>query len=280
VADVLATIAPQVRARFARPRLGDEVGADACAEAEPGLAGLAAASVQGVLALGGVSGRRPQGLGHGDGRPREDALPAASSDMPHARWEGFDLHAGVTVPGHRARLERLCRYVLRPPVTGDRLSVAADGRVVLRLHHPWADGTTHVAFEPTAFLERLAVLVPRPRINLLLYHGVLAAHAAWRAEVVARAPSGVAAPGASAVSDAAAATSPGPAGRRWADLMRRAFEVDVLACPRCGGRLRLVALLEAGAVTARILRHLRLPSEVPAARPAWAPPLSSSDWSW
>jgi hypothetical protein len=157
--------------------------------------------------------------------------------------------------------------------------VAADGQVVLRLRHPWADGTTHVTFEPTAFLERLAVLVPRPRINLLLYHGVLAAHAAWRAEVVARAPAGGAAP-AGAESDNAAATSPGPAGRRWADLMRRAFEVDVLACPRCGGRLRLVALLEAGPVTARILRHLGLPSEVPAARPARSPPLSSSDESW
>ena len=171
----------------------------------------------------------------------EGALPAPRPDVPHVRWEGFDLHAGVTVPGHRARLERLCRYVLRPPVTGDRLAVAADGRVVLRLRHPWADGTTHVAFEPTAFLERLAVLVPRPRINLLLYHGVLAAHAAWRADVVARAPAGGAAP-AGAESDHAAATSPGPAGRRWADQMRRAFEVDVLACTRCGGRLRLVAL--------------------------------------
>lgn len=164
-------------------------------------------------------------------------------------------------------------------MTGDRLAVVADGRVVLRLRHPWADGTTHVAFEPTAFLERLAVLVPRPRINLLLYHGVLAAHAAWRAEVVARAPSGGAAP-AGAESDPAAATSPHPAGRRWADLMRRAFDVGVLACPWCGGRLRLLALLEAGTVTARILRHLGLPPEVPPARPARAPPLPGDDESW
>lgn len=86
------------------------------------------------------------------------------------------------------------RNVLRPPVTGDRLAVAAGGRVVLGLRHPWADGTTHVAFEPTAFLERLAVLVPRPRINPPLYHGVLAAHAAWRSDVVPRAPAGEAAP--------------------------------------------------------------------------------------
>jgi hypothetical protein len=42
----------------------------------------------------------------------------------------------------------------------------------------------------------------------------------------------------------------------------------VLACPRRGGRLRLRALLEAGMVTTRILRHLGLPTEVPAARPA------------
>ncbi|MCC7240954.1 MAG: transposase [Acidobacteria bacterium] len=175
VADVLATIAPQVRARLARAGLDDDAGADACADAEPGLAGLAAASVQGVLALGGVAGRRPQRLGHGVGRTQDVACPAASPDRPHARWEGFDLHAGVVVPGHRARQERLCRYVLRPPVTGERLSVAADGQVVLRLRHPWADGTTHAAFAPTAFLERLAVLVPRPRVNLLLYHGVLAA---------------------------------------------------------------------------------------------------------
>jgi hypothetical protein len=66
-------------------------------------------------------------------------------------------------------------------------------------------------------------------------------------------------------------------GGRWADLMRRAFDVDVLACPRCGGRLRLLALLEAGAVTARILEHLGLATELPAARPARAPPLPGGD---
>jgi hypothetical protein len=62
--------------------------------------------------------------------------------------------------------------------------------------------------------------------------------------------------------------------------MRRAFDVDVLACPRCGGALRLLALLEAGAVTARILRHLGLPAKVPAPRAARAPPLPRDDASW
>lgn len=102
---------------------------------------------------------------------------------------GFGLHAAVRVPaGHPARLERVCRYALRPPVAGERLRVADDGQVVLHLRHRWADGTTHLAFTPTALLEWLAVLVPRPRVNLLLYHGVLAPRSAWRAEVVPHQP--------------------------------------------------------------------------------------------
>ena len=46
------------------------------------------------------------------------------------------------------------------------------------------DGTTHLLFDPVELLERLAALIRRPRINLLLYHGVLAPRAAWRSLVV------------------------------------------------------------------------------------------------
>ncbi|MEP6906056.1 MAG: transposase, partial [Gemmatimonadales bacterium] len=56
----------------------------------------------------------------------------------------------------------------------------------------------------------------------------------------------------------------------WAELMRRTFGVDVLACPRCGGRLRLVALLEQAAVVQRTLRHLGMPTEVTEPRAATA----------
>jgi hypothetical protein len=57
--------------------------------------------------------------------------------------------------------------------------------------------------------------------------------------------------------------------------MARTFGFDVLACPRCGGRLRLIALIEDTAVISRILRHLRVPTEIPAPRPARAPPLAA-----
>ena len=64
-------------------------------------------------------------------------------------------------------------------------------------------------------------------------------------------------------------------GRSWAALMQRTFGFDVLMCPRCGGRLRLIALIEDASVVRRILRHLGMPTEIPAPRPARAPPLAA-----
>jgi hypothetical protein len=55
--------------------------------------------------------------------------------------------------------------------------------------------------------------------------------------------------------------------------MKRTFGFDVLDCPRCGGRLRLIALIEEAAVIGRILAHLGLPADLPVGRPARAPPL-------
>jgi hypothetical protein len=95
------------------------------------------------------------------------------------------LHAGLVVPaGQCDRLERVCRYILRPPIATERLHLTAEGQVRVTLRQPWRDGTTDLVFDPVEFLGRLAVLVPRPRINLLLYFGVLGARARGRAEMV------------------------------------------------------------------------------------------------
>ncbi len=119
--------------------------------------------------------------------------------------------------------------------------------MLLTLKTAWADGTRYLIFEPLTLLEKLAALTPRPRINLVLYHGVLAPNAGWRARVVAYAAPPVETPAAaSASTDANAERTAAPTARHWAwaALMRRAFDIDVLACPRCAGRLRLIATIE------------------------------------
>ena len=59
------------------------------------------------------------------------------------------------------------------PLAHDRLRLRADGRVLVELKTVWRDGTSHFLFEPIEFLEKLAALIPRPAVNLLVYHGVL-----------------------------------------------------------------------------------------------------------
>ena len=155
------------------------------------------------------------------------------------------------------------RYLLRPPLADDRLRLLADGRVRLQLKRAWRDGTTHLLFEPVEFLEKLAALTPRPAINLVLYHGVLAPNARWRAEVVAYGrPEGETATGAQETMGRTEGERRGagkPRYRRWAALMRRAFDLDVLCCPRCAGRMELIATIDDPAVIHRILAHLELP---------------------
>ncbi|MEO8679652.1 MAG: transposase [Vicinamibacterales bacterium] len=100
---------------------------DRWSEDAPALAGLAAASVEGVVALGPRAGARVRRWGD---RVEMPAPPPIG--RWHARQQGFDLHAGIVVPaGSRDRLERLCRYALRPPVGQDRLQLMPDGTAVL-----------------------------------------------------------------------------------------------------------------------------------------------------
>jgi Putative transposase len=63
------------------------------------------------------------------------------------------------------------------------LRLTQDGRIVLELKTAWADDTGHLLFEPPDLLARLAAIVPRPRVNLILYHvcspGTLAGGPLW-----------------------------------------------------------------------------------------------------
>jgi hypothetical protein len=88
---------------------------------------------------------------------------------------GFSLHAGVAARSdERKKLERLCRYISRPAVSEQRLSLTKNGNVRYQLKTPYRDGATHVIFEPLDFIARLAALVPKPRVNLIRFHGVFA----------------------------------------------------------------------------------------------------------
>ena len=176
---------------------------------------------------------------------------------------GFSLHAATRCrAGDSFRLARLCRYVTRPAFADDQLSWDGAARVTFELKTPWRDGTTHLEMTPIDFMERLAALVPRPRLHLIRFHGVLAPNAKLRAMVVPQSP-GSARPrhdcrpsgGADAAASVGRADAPAPRpGLRWADLLRRVYDIDMRTCPNCGqGRLEPIATILDPDVIARIL---------------------------
>jgi hypothetical protein len=189
---------------------------------------------------------------------------------------GFNLHAATTVSAGDARgRETLMRYMLRPPIAQDRLRILPDGRVEVGFKKLWRDGTKAIALDPLAFIGRLAVAVPFPRLHTVRYHGVFAPRAKLRPLVVPDPPPPP--PGATA----AHTLTPPPTLRRgrryieWAELLRRAFDIDVCACPKCGGRMRMVGLVKDPDEVRRFLCGVGLWEEPPAlapARPVSAPP--------
>ena len=92
------------------------------------------------------------------GSGRERKLPPLCAEAAY-----FNLHAGVRVRAQdRTALERLCRYVARPPLSHARLTRHVDGDIALALKTPWSDGTSHVLLSELELVEKLAALVPTP----------------------------------------------------------------------------------------------------------------------
>jgi hypothetical protein len=60
----------------------------------------------------------------------------------------------------RAHLERLCRYLERPPIAQERLERLADGRIRYTMKKAWRDGTKAVVFQPMDLVARLCAMVP------------------------------------------------------------------------------------------------------------------------
>ena len=183
----------------------------------------------------------------------------AENKRLHARVDGFDLHASTAFAAHeRTSVERFCRYALRGPIANGRLTTGPRDQLTYRLKAPKADGTTLLVLSPMTLIERLARLIPAPRLHLTRYFGVLASAARWRQHVVPK------------PSDSSMFPLVKRRGGRWLDwatLLRRVFLAEVLACA-CGGTRRVIAVIESGPVARKILNHLGLPDTAPGLAPA------------
>ncbi len=162
-------------------------------------------------------------------------------------------------------VERLARYIMRPPISLERIEWRGDGEVFYRpkgghdgrSRHP---GDPAEAFEPAEFLARVIMHVPEPRRHLVRYYGAYSNVSRGKRRRQDKATIG-AGPRDSEHAPAARADrdqSPDARAlrRSWAQLIKRVYEVDPLVCPSCGGEMRIIAFIIDHDVVDAILRHL------------------------
>ena len=161
------------------------------------------------------------------------------------------------MPAHRRdQLERLIRYTARGAVSLERLEEDANGDLVYTCTKPWSDGTTGIKLSPLELLEKLAAIVPLPRVHLVRYAGCLAPHSQRRGAIIPT-PRQQGGDGEEAKT--------GTPSWSWARLLGRVCALDMATCPFCRrGALRIIAAMTQESVITRILRHLKLASVPPA----------------
>ena len=152
------------------------------------------------------------------------------------------------------------------------MSVNREGNVVLKLKTPWRNGTTHIVLSPLEFMQRLAALAPRPRLYLIRFHGVLAPNAKLRSRVVP-APAQKTTTGDGDCHHEHSA----PLRMSWARLLKRVFDIDIERCA-CGGKLKMIAVIEEPAVIEKILTHLGLSPPPPPRAAARRLDMFEGDW--
>ena len=147
---------------------------------------------------------------------------------------GYSLHANTSIKSHeKDRLEKLIRYMSRPPFSDDSLHITESGNVRIKLKSAWRDGTTHIEVTPLEFIEKLAALIPLPKSHTVRYFGVLSSNSKHRDKLVPHNNSEVA-----------------PIKRKkksyinWADLLKRTFKIDILKCETCGNNMQLISVVE------------------------------------
>jgi hypothetical protein len=233
-------------------------GYDPLLDNEPELARTMAASVTQRIAFGERAGEKVRRIGSGFGY--EGERPALKGPRC-ASVNGFSLHANTEIPAHRRdQLERLIRYTARGAVSLERLAQDANGDLIYTFNRPWSDGTTGIKLSPLELLEKLAALVPLPRVHLVRYGGCLAPHSTLRAAIIPT-------PRQQGVEGEEKKT--GTPYWHWARLLGRVFDVEMATCPFCRrGALRIIATITQESVITRILRHLKLASVPPPIAPA------------
>jgi len=206
---------------------------------------------------------------------------------------GFSVDASVCIPEwDRLGLEALIRYCARHPFAESRLTYIESDRVVYRLKSGNTDGQTHLILSPIEFIQRLAQLIPPPRVHRNVYYGAIAPNCRLRPYVIKQAgpaalteltlkqakekmglaqtqqlPTDI-----SLQPEKQTAERKRKASRAWAMLLARIYEVLPLICNNCKQPMKIVAFVTHPQTIKTILNAIGEDPQLPSLAKPRAPP--------
>ena len=161
---------------------------------------------------------------------------------------GFSVHGEqLVMPDERHRLERLARYLTRPPVSVGSVHLTDDGRVVVETPPDPRSGERLKTLDMLDWIHAVTSQIPDPGHHVTRYYGRYANRVRGLHRETAVHDD-------VQPNDDTAFTKARRAS--WARLLRRIFEVDPLLCPRCGTELAIISVITEPDIIDRILRHL------------------------
>jgi len=184
---------------------------------------------------------------------------------------GFSAHNAVTVRADdHDGLERLARYLLRPPLSLERLTLEPG---LARYRHKRAPGCSGEPFDPAELLARLLMHIPAPRLHLVRYYGHYSHlsrarrhQAACEAAIEGEAAPAANSPDAASLDDEVSRAERRRLRRQWAELIRRIYESDPLVCT-CGAQMRVLSFITEPPVVRKLREHLKRTGTDPARAP-------------
>jgi hypothetical protein len=179
------------------------------------------------------------------------------------RHSGFSVDASPTVwPQDTQGLERLCRYLLRCPVSLSRIHWTPGSKTLFYesksshddslFSHP--QGETLDIFE---FIARVLTQIPEPRAHGAHYFGAYSSKArTYRKKRNLTLQSFSANPSSPTEDELKLSPKKHAALRKsWAQLIKRVYQAEPLKCD-CGGTYRVIAFITEHKVIRKILEHL------------------------
>jgi hypothetical protein len=187
---------------------------------------------------------------------------------------GFSIDDSVRIQAEDSQaLERLARYMVRPPLSLERMRYeVGDNEVVYERKRSNGKPGAEERFDPLDFLARLISLIPQPKLHNIRYLGHYSNVSRGRRKKGKDQQISEPRP---LPNDGLSDAQRRARRKAWARLIKRVFEIDPLVCLNCGGEMRIVSVILEHKVIKKILGHLARKGIEPGRGPPEQPASSS-----